>query len=300
MIAFALAVGLCAVAALHAYRLAVPARTDLVAQVQHWDADRARASRLQRLGAPRSATVSGRLLSWASDLVLRRGRDVRGLTQDLAITGTTLEQHIGRTTLLVCGGFFGPIVIVGLFALLGLSLPAVLGPAAGLFLGAAMVVVTRQELAVNARKRRAEFRRTLSIYLDLVAMSLQAGRGHAEAVPAAAAIGSGWGFTHMQDAIEGARFSGVTAWRALGEIGERFGIRELTDLEAALTLASDDGAKVLATLESRAETLRAERVADAEAAAVMATESMRFALIVMVFAFLAYEIYPSVVRLFAG
>jgi Flp pilus assembly protein TadB len=163
-----------------------------------------------------------------------------------------------------------------------------------------MLVVTRQELTENAKRRRAEFRRTLSVYLDLVAMSMQAGRGHAEALPASAAIGTGWAFTHLQDAIDGARFSGITAWRALGQLGDRFGIRELTDLDAALTLANDDGAKVRTTLVARAETLRSERIADADAAAAQATESKRFALIVMVFAFLAYELYPSVVRLFAG
>ena len=131
-------------------------------------------------------------------------------------------------------------------------------------------------------------------------MSMQAGRGHAEALPASAAIGTGWAFTQLQDAIDGARFSGTTPWHALGQLGDRFGIRELTDLDAALTLANDDGAKVRTTLVARAETLRSERIADAEAAAAQATESMRFALIVMVFAFLAYELYPSVARLFAG
>ena len=163
-----------------------------------------------------------------------------------------------------------------------------------------MLFVTRQELTDKAKKRRAEFRRTLSVYLDLVAMSMQAGRGHAEALPASAAIGTGWAFTQLQDAIDGARFSGTTPWHALGQLGDRFGIRELTDLDAALTLANDDGAKVRATLVARAETLRSERIADAEAAAAQATESMRFALIVMVFAFLTYELYPSVARLFAG
>jgi hypothetical protein len=77
-------------------------------------------------------------------------------------------------------------------------------------------------------------------------------------------------------------------------------MRELTDLEAALRLASDDGAKIRATLIARAQTLRAKRIADAEAAAAQATESMKFALIVLVFVFLSYELYPSVVRLFAG
>lgn len=300
MIGFMLATGLVAAAVLHAYRLAVPPRTDMVGTVHRWDASRARAARIQRIGAVRATTLGGRLREWATDQVLRRARDLKGLSQDLAVTGGTLEQHIGKTTTLALAGFAGPIVLFGLFRLIGLHLPLLIGPALGLLVAAAMVLITRRELADNAKKRRAELRRTLSIYLDLVAMSMQAGRGHAEALPASAAIGTGWAFTHLQDAIDGARFSGTTAWHALGQLGDRFGMRELTDLDSALTLANDDGAKVRATLVARAETMRAERIADAEAAAAQATESMKFVLIVMVIAFVVFELFPSIARLLAG
>jgi tight adherence protein C len=300
VIAFMIAASVLAIALLHGYRLAVPPRADLAGAVRHWDSSRARATRLQRIGAPRATTVGSRVQGWLAEQTLRRSRDVRGLTQDLAVTGGTVEQYVGKTTSLALVGFLGPLVILGFFNTIGLGLPVVSGPAAGVVLAIGMVVVTRHELIDRAEKKRAEFRRTLSIYLDLVAMSMQAGRGHAEALPASAAIGTGWAFTHLQDAIDGARFSGITPWHALGQLGDRFGIRELTDLDAALTLANEDGAKVRATLVARAETLRSERVADAEAAAAQATESMRFALIVMVFAFLIYELYPSVARLFAG
>jgi tight adherence protein C len=300
VIAFMIAAGLVAVAVLHAYRLAVPPRSDLVGAVHRWDSSRARSTRIQRIGATDDTTMSRRLRGRLVDLVLRHGRDTPGLTRDLAVTGTNLEEHLAKTLTLSVIGFLGPIAILFFFDGIGLRLPVVFGPVAGLALAAAMIVVTRQELQEQAKKRRAEFRRSLSVYLDLVAMSMQAGRGHAEALPASAAIGSSWAFTHLQDAIDGARFSGTTAWHAVGQLGERFGIRELTDLDAALTLANEDGAKVRATLVARAETLRAERIADAEAAAAQATESMRFALIVMVFAFLSYELYPSVARLFAG
>lgn len=300
MIAFMLAAGLVAAAALHAYRMAVPSRPDLAGAVRRWDASRARATRTQRIGATRAASASGRAREWATGQVLRRVRDLGGLQQDLAVSGRTLEQHVGKTMALTVAGLIGPMVILLFFQAIGLGLPAILGPLAGLALASAMVLATRQELTADATKRRAEFRRTLSIYLDLVAMSMQAGRGHAEALPASASIGSGWAFTHLQDAIDGARFSGTTAWHALGQLGERFGLRELVDLDAALTLANEDGATVRATLVARAETLRSERIADAESSAAQATESMRFALIVMVFAFLSYELYPSVARLFAG
>jgi tight adherence protein C len=304
VIAFMIAAGLLAVAVVHAYRLAVPPRADLAGAVRRWDNARARATRIQRIGTNPGGdggrTLLGRISGRLADQIVRRGRDTPGLSRDLAVTGTGLEDHLARTSALAAVGFAGPIAILVLLDSLGLGLPLVAGPVAGLVLAAAMLVVTLRELRENATKRRAEFRRSLSVYLDLVAMSLQAGRGHAEALPASAAIGSGWAFTHLQDAIDGARFSGVTAWHALGQLGDRFGVRELTDLDAALALASEDGAKVRATLIARAETLRAQRIADAEAAATQATESMRFALIVMVFAFLTYELYPSVARLFAG
>lgn len=295
-----LAIALLAVALVRAHRLAVPPRTDLADGVRRWDSSRARATRIHHIGARRSTTLTGRIQDWITDQVLRRARDIRTLTQDLAVTGGSVEAYVGKTTMLTVLGFVGPLVIFGFFRVIGLNLPFVFGLVAGLVLAAAMLVVAREELAENATKRRADFRRTLSIYLDLVGMSMQAGRGHAEALPASAAIGSGWAFTHLQDAIDGARFSGTTPWHALGELGERFGIRQLTDLDAALTLANEDGAKVRATLIARAQTLRDERLADAEATAAQATESMRFALIVMVFAFLAYELYPSIARLFAG
>jgi tight adherence protein C len=300
VISFMIAAGLLAAALLHAYWLAVPPRADLAGAVRRWDSARARETRIQRIGAPRATTVGGRVQSWLSEQVLHTAKDGKRLGQDLAVTAGTVEQYVGKTTTLVLVGFFGPLVILGFFNAIGLGIPIVFGPAAGAALAVAMLVVTRQELTDKAKKRRAEFRRTLSVYLDLVAMSMQAGRGHAEALPASAAIGTGWAFTHLQDAIDGARFSGTTPWHALGQLGDRFGIRELTDLDSALTLANEDGAKVRATLVARAETLRAERIADAEAAAAQATESMRFALIVMVFAFLTYELYPSVARLFAG
>jgi tight adherence protein C len=288
---------------LHTYRLAVPPRADLVSAVRRWDHARTRASRVQTLrgsGAASSASLTTRLGGWLAEQLNRRARDLTGLNQDLAITRTTLEGYLSKSLTLAGIGLLAPTGILSVLDAAGLGLPLQLGPVIGVGLGATMLAVTYRELRDTAQRRRAEFRRGLSIYLDLVAMSMQAGRGHGEALTAAAAIGSGWVFTELQETMEGARFSGITAWDALGKVGEHLGMRELTDLDGALQLANDDGAKVRATLVARAATLREQRIADAEAAAAQATESMKFALIAMVFVFLAYELYPSVARLFAG
>lgn len=300
MILFLLSVALVAVAVVHAYRLAVPARVDLVSGVAKWDQARARASRVQHLGGAPATGPLDRIARALVEQLHRRGRDLTRLNQDLAVTGTTLEAHVARSVGLALVGLLAPTAVLTVLRGLGLALPLLVGPVLGAGLAAAMVLVVHRELTDTAQRRRAEFRRTLSIYLDLVAMSMQAGRGHAEALPASAAIGSGWAFTDLRDAIDGARFAGITPWAALGRLGQRLGVRELVDLEGALQLANDDGAKIKATLTARAGTLRAQRIADAEAAAAQATESMKFALIVMVFVFLTYELYPSLARLFGG
>jgi len=297
---FMVAAGCAAAALLRLVHLARPPRTDLLTAVGRWESARARASRVQQIGAPAGDTWSGRAGAWLADQLRRRARDLTGLNQDLAISDTTLEVHLTKTLTLGAAGLLGPSAVLAVVNAAGLGVPLSWGPAIGLGLGALMVVMVQRELREQALTRRGDFRRGLSIYLDLVAMSMQAGRGHGEALPASAHIARGWPFTELQDAVDGARFSGTTAWAALGDLGRRVGLRELSDLDAALQLANDDGAKVRATLVARAETLREQRLADAEANAAQATESMKFALIVMVFAFLAYELYPSVARLMAG
>ena len=295
-----LAIGCLAAALVHAYRLALPPRADLVTAVGRWDQGRAHASRVQRIGAPHADSLPERAGVWLAEQLNRRTRDLSSLHQDLNINGTTLEAHLTKTLTLAVAGLLAPTAVVALLNAADLGVPLSFGPVLGVVLAVLMVALSFRELREGARRRRADFRRGLSIYLDLVAMSMQAGRGHGEALPAAAAIASGWPFDELQDAIDGARFSGITAWAALGALGQRVGMRELTDLDGALQLANDDGAKVRATLVARAETLREQRIADAEAASAQATESMKFALIVMVFVFLTYELYPSVARLVAG
>ena len=161
MITFMLAAGCVAAALLHAFRLAVPPRPDLVAGVDKWDRDRARASRVQRIGAPDAATITQRIVRRLADELSNRLENMTRLNQDLAISGTSLEEHLTKVLTLALAGLLGPIAIFSALRAAGLGLPALFAPAAGVFLAVAMVVVVHRELSETARKRRAEFRRTL-------------------------------------------------------------------------------------------------------------------------------------------
>ena len=300
MTSFMVAVACLAVGLMQMARMAVPPRIEHARLAARWYDERARVTRHRETSAPVPTSALDRLATRLTEQVEHRSGNLTSLHQDLAMTGATLERHLSRMLGLVLVALVAPPAILAALTAAGLRLPWFIGPLLGIALAVTMLVVAHRELHVDAAKRRAEFRRSLSIYLDLVAMALDAGRGHAEALPAAANIGAGWTFQHLQDAIDGARFSGITAWESLGVLGQRVGLSELVDLDAALRLANDDGAKVKATLIARAGTLRAARIADTEAEANQATESMKFTLIAMVFSFLGYELYPSIVRLFTG
>jgi hypothetical protein len=128
-----------------------------------------------------------------------------------------------------------------------------------------------------ATERREELRDALSDFLDLVVMSMEGGRSHADALPTVAQIGTGWSFHTLHDAIDNARPNGLTPWEALGEssaIATASG--ELIDLRAALNLAQDEGTSDPQHVSSaRAQSMRDARLATAYARANKSTDAMR-------------------------
>ena len=62
MIAFMLVAGCLGVVAIHAFRLVMPPRPDFVTGVGRWDRARARAFRVQRIGAPEAGTWAQRMV----------------------------------------------------------------------------------------------------------------------------------------------------------------------------------------------------------------------------------------------
>ena len=108
----------------------------------------------------------------------------------------------------------------------------------------------------EADERRRDFRRTVGIFLDLVAMNLAGGRGLPEALLAAATVSDHWTLVRIRQALANARLYGTTPWVALGDLGRDIGLEELQDLAGALSLAADDGAKIRSSLSARAATLR--------------------------------------------
>ena len=77
----------------------------------------------------------------------------------------------------------------------------------------------------DAEGRRAEFRRALGAYLDLVALEMAGSAAPAEALPAAARIGTGWPLALIRDTLYRATRAGRSPWTALTDLGQRIGVR---------------------------------------------------------------------------
>jgi Flp pilus assembly protein TadB len=152
-------------------------------------------------------------------------------------------------------------------------------------------------LRSEAERRRADFRRIVGIFLDLVAMNLAGGRGLPEALLTASTISDNWALVRIRQALANARLFGTTPWAALGELGREIGVEELSDLAAALTLAADDGAKIRQSLSARAATMRRRELAEVEGEAGEKSQSMLVAQLVICTGFMIFLAYPAVSQL---
>lgn len=235
----------------------------------------------------------------AAALLRRTGIDLGGLSSDLSVLGRSLERHLVASLLLGLLGFGAPLLITALGALAGRpmgSLPLL----ACLVLGAAMAALPTVRLRSRAAQARRDFRHVVGSFLDLVSMSLSAGRGVPEALDAASALSDDPAMARIRDALAAARLRGETPWAAMGRLGETLRIDELRDLSAALALVAEDGAKIRESLGARASSMRRRELADAEGKAGENSESMLVAQLVIAMGFIVFLVYPALTGIMGG
>jgi tight adherence protein C len=230
-------------------------------------------------------------------LLTRRGIGYPSLRQDLALTGKTFEETMGRKVVAFVAGFL--LTLSSMVALVfagAVSLPAGSPAVLAVAGGALFFFLPDIDAHTAAARRRTEFRRALGAYLDLVALEMAGSAAPAEALPKAARVGSGWPLALLRDTLFRATRSGRDQWEALTELGIRIGVSELRDLGQLVHLVAHDGARVRQTLTARAATMRRRELAEAEGLAGERDQSMRIAQILIGFGFIVFLGYPAVVN----
>lgn len=261
------------------------------------------AATLQRVDRWRRAEVvrdqgPTRLVDRVRDLLgadLQSRLDERGVAlsrtrSDLDVMERNLTRHLGTKILLALMTFIWLPIIWAVLDLGGVSVPFGLA----ILFAAAMFFLPDVRLHREAEARREEFRHVVGAFLDLVAMNLSGGRGLPEALLAASSIGEHWALTRIRRALDEARIAGLTPWEGLARLGRELGVDELRDLAAALGLAGDEGAKIRASLMSRAASMRRRELVDIEGDAGEKSQSMLLAQLLLVLAFLVFLAYPAI------
>jgi tight adherence protein C len=232
-------------------------------------------------------------------LAAERGWRLGRVRSDLAVMNRTMGSLLTTKVLLGLALMAVAPATWTAVRVIGVPVPFAVPLAVSLALGLLGFVLPDLALRAEADRRRQEFRRTVGIFLDLVAMNLAGGRGLPEALLTASTISEHWSLVRIRQALANARLLGMTPWQALGELGENLGVDELRDLSGALALAADDGAKIRASLAARAATLRRKELADAEGEAGEKSQSMLVAQLLICTAFLVFLAFPAVSKLLA-
>lgn len=251
---------------------------------------------LDRRARSAFASLSDRLEVLAAD----RGWVLGQQRADLALMGRTRGTHLATKVATGFGLFLLAPFVWTMTAVAGAPLPAAIPAVAALAFAAFGFFLPDLALRSEATARRRDFRRSVGVFLDLVAMNLAGGRGLPEALLAAASVGDHWSMVRIRQALVNARLYGTTPWVALGDLGREIDVEELKELSGALVLAADDGAKIRSSLSARAATLRRRELTQAEGEEGEKSQSMLVAQMLISTAFLLFLAYPAVSKLLAA
>jgi hypothetical protein len=219
---------------------------------------------------------------------------------DLALVGESAAQLAARKVGYAALGLSFPFVLALATTLVGAA-PSILLPAvASLVFAGVLFFVPDVDLRRRATLVRAEMRRAVCVYLELVALERVADAGASESLERAAAIGDGRAFALIRDALLRARVFGVPPWRELERLADELHVPELGDVGDIMRLSGEDGAAVYATLRARATSLRTALLNADAARSNAASEHMVVPVAFLGLTFMVLLGFPALHRIVFG
>lgn len=258
------------------------------------------------LAAPRVApdlggTSAGRLQALWSRLARRVAGPVSPrLEADLALLQRSVARHtmdrLGYATV------FAALAIAGAVALplAGVPIPVLPAGVATVLAAVAGWAYPAVEVRSQAVRARRSWAQTLTVYLDVVGISLAGGAGVEDALMSASHAGAGPQFRRLADTLRAAQTRRQPLWEAMEALGVRAEIPSLRELAASVELAADAGTRIRETLIAKAGAMRVRQLTEIEADAQKASETMAVAPALMAVAAVVLIGYPALARFFEG
>ncbi|QAY63198.1 hypothetical protein ET495_08045 [Xylanimonas allomyrinae] len=244
----------------------------------------------------RAADPTERLGRWAMTHLPARvwARTPRA---ELTLLNRPLGRFYGDKLTFAAVGLLAPPFLTTLYGAIGLQVPFVIPATASLLCAAGLFYLPNHNVVSDAAKARVEFRRTLSGFIELVALERTNGSGVRQSLEAAADIGNTWVFDRIDEELNRANLSGVAPWTALREVGDELGLPELHDFADIMRLSGEQGAAIYTNLRARADTMRAALLGEELAAANAESERMTIPGSLLGVVFMGLLIAPPLLRM---
>ncbi|MGD8200923.1 type II secretion system F family protein [Ornithinimicrobium sp. W1679] len=215
---------------------------------------------------------------------------------DLAVLGITPARFCGEKLLYAFIGLLaGP--VLSWAAMFSFSIPVYVPVVATLALAGVLWWIPTYNVAGDARAARVEFARALGAFVDLVALEMASGSGPRQAMEAAAAVGDSWVFVRLREELARTRWSGLTPWDALRQLGTQIDMPDLHELADIMRLSGQDGARIYPQLKARAASMRSAILAAQKAHANEISERMTLPMTLLGLIFLLILITPQLLRM---
>jgi Flp pilus assembly protein TadB len=250
----------------------------------------------QGSGAGWSARAGRRLVP----LLARSGLPGTKTAAALRTLRIPMERHLAEKATAALAGLVFPELLAFVGMLAGVRVGWVLPAGTAVLLAALLFWAPDHTVRQDAERHRTEVRHALSAFLDLTVVGLSGGSGIEQSLRSAADAGQGAAFATFRRALREAELTSTAPWGPLARLGEQLGVAELPELAATVALAGNEGARIKASLASKAATLRGHLLSDAEAAAASATERMSVPVVGLFAAFLIFMAYPSLSAALSG
>ena len=216
----------------------------------------------------------------------------RHLGAAIRLVGYTVPNVIGTVVLAVVVSAFAMTVAVAALIAAGLvagsPLPWLLVPTAAVLFGWRVIA----DLRVRARRRKAELRRAVNDFVQLLAVALTTNRSVEDAVAFAADAGDGFGFELLRHSIDTAQPMGLSVWDALGAMADTYDLDQLRGLATSLQRQAGVGVSVAATIRTEASAMRARQLAEITDRADKANANLSLPTMGMVFGMVLFLAYP--------
>ena len=230
-------------------------------------------------GGSGARNVAARLLEVN---VARIPRLAQVVVPDLAITAKPAETRMGS-------GKGAPEGWVTAHIDVSLAIP-VLGVIVLGIGGAALPFI---DLHTAAERRRRHFCHSLATYASLVSMAMAGSMGWSSALEAAASVSStDWAMDEIAQALLWSQAYHRPPWEGLDRLAERFALSDLSDLARSMAQAGD-GARIRATLETKAASLRLSETTAAEHDAQAVTQKMLLPGVLLMAGYGVLIFYPA-------